>query len=86
MRIREWSAIGAESEVDVVVVVDDERVVGLVLESGVSSVVSLLECASARVSAPARAVVELLRVEGGVWASRRRREWVREEAIVEKGL
>ena len=84
-RILVWRLTGVEREVDGFVEVVVELRVGLVLVSGVSSVVSLLEWDRARVSAPARAVLGLLSVEGGVLERSRRRASLREEAMVEKG-
>lgn len=78
-RIRQCNAAGAERGLEVV----SE---GLVLMSGVSSVVTLFACASASVNAPASEVVELPSAEGGVLASNRRNASVSEEAIVENGL
>lgn len=84
-RILVWRLMGVERDVDAVVGFVVEGREELVLVSGVSSVVSLLEWERARVSAPASAVVELASVAGGVLARRRRRASFREEAIVEKG-
>ena len=59
---------------------------GFVDRSGVSSTMSLFACASASVIAPARAVVELLSADGGVFANSFRRASFKDEAMVANGL